>query len=52
VSPIKISGKWCEIDTLQDLENSKKKFLWNFIYLLLKLNVIYFYTYSWFTSKS
>jgi choline kinase len=27
VSPIKISGKWCEIDTLQDLENSKKKFL-------------------------
>ncbi len=27
VNPVKISGKWCEIDTLQDLENSKKKFL-------------------------
>jgi choline kinase len=26
VNPVKISGKWCEIDTLQDLENSKKKF--------------------------
>lgn len=26
VTPVKISGKWCEIDTLQDLENSKKKF--------------------------
>jgi|TARA_B110000438_G_scaffold204476_1_gene196192 choline kinase len=26
VNPVKISGNWCEIDTLQDLENSKKKF--------------------------
>lgn len=26
VNPVKISGKWCEIDTLQDLENAKKKF--------------------------
>lgn len=27
VNPVKISGNWCEIDTLQDLENSKKKFI-------------------------
>ncbi|RZD48874.1 MAG: hypothetical protein CXT78_00350 [Thaumarchaeota archaeon] len=26
VKPVKITGKWCEIDTLQDLENSKRKF--------------------------
>lgn len=26
VNPIKISGNWCEIDTVQDLENSKKIF--------------------------
>jgi len=26
VNPIKICGKWCEIDTLQDLERSKKLF--------------------------
>ena len=26
VKPIKISGNWCEIDTVQDLKNSKKKF--------------------------
>lgn len=27
VNSVEISGKWCEIDTLQDLENSKKKFI-------------------------
>ncbi len=27
ISPVKISGNWCEIDTLQDLENAKKKFI-------------------------
>lgn len=27
VKPVKITGKWCEIDTLQDLENSKRKFM-------------------------
>ena len=27
IKPVKISGKWCEIDTLQDLENSKKRFI-------------------------
>ena len=26
VVPIFIHGKWCEIDTLQDLENARKKF--------------------------
>ena len=26
VYPIAISGKWCEIDTVQDLENAKKYF--------------------------
>ena len=26
ISPIAISGKWCEIDTIQDLENAKKIF--------------------------
>ena len=26
ISPIIISGKWSEIDTLQDLEIAKKKF--------------------------
>ena len=26
VDPIFISGKWCEIDTLQDLKNTEKKF--------------------------
>ena len=27
VNPVQISGQWCEIDTSQDLENSKKKFI-------------------------
>jgi L-glutamine-phosphate cytidylyltransferase len=27
VNPILISGKWCEIDTLQDLKNAEKMFL-------------------------
>ncbi len=26
IFPITISGKWCEIDTMQDLENARKKF--------------------------
>ena len=26
VGPIFIHGQWCEIDTLQDLENARKKF--------------------------
>jgi choline kinase len=26
VEPILINGKWCEIDTPQDLENAKKNF--------------------------
>ena len=26
VKPIIVSGYWCEIDTLQDLENARKKY--------------------------
>ena len=26
VEPVFISGKWCEIDTLEDLKNAEKKF--------------------------
>jgi dTDP-glucose pyrophosphorylase len=26
VTPILISGKWCEIDTIQDLERAQKMF--------------------------
>ena len=26
VTPISISGKWCEIDTIQDLERAQKMF--------------------------
>jgi len=26
IEPILISGKWCEIDTIQDLKNAEKMF--------------------------
>ena len=26
VEPVLISGKWCEIDTMQDLKNAEKLF--------------------------
>jgi NDP-sugar pyrophosphorylase family protein len=26
IKPILVSGKWCEIDTMQDLENAEKIF--------------------------
>jgi len=26
IEPISISGKWCEIDTIQDLDNAEKMF--------------------------
>jgi NDP-sugar pyrophosphorylase family protein len=32
IKPILISGKWCEIDTMQDLKNAEKIFFPNHVY--------------------